>query len=112
MKNFFLLSVFAVLLPNIAYAAPATDFMSLMQIFLDLLGRFMTLLYAAAFVAFFWGIVKYIWNTDDTKGRADATNWMVWSVVALFVMVTLWGIVGLLVNTFGMTPTVIPGLAT
>ncbi|MCK9352135.1 MAG: hypothetical protein WCT49_02795 [Candidatus Paceibacterota bacterium] len=87
-----------------------TDFRSLMQLFLSLLGTFMSLLYAAAFVAFFWGIVQYIFNTEDSKKRAEATNWMVWSVVALFVMVTLWGIVGLLSRTFGLTPNVIPQL--
>jgi uncharacterized membrane protein len=87
-----------------------TDFKSLMQLFLNLLATFMSLLYAAAFATFFWGIVQYIFNTDDPTARQKGTQWMVWSVVALFVMVTLWGIIGLLVRTFGITPTVIPQL--
>jgi hypothetical protein len=87
-----------------------TDFKSLMQLFLSLLGTFMSLLYAAAFVAFFWGLVQYILNTEDSKKREQANSWMVWSVVALFVMVALWGIVGLLTRTFGLTPSVIPQL--
>jgi hypothetical protein len=87
-----------------------TDFKSLMQLFLSLLGTFMSLLYAAAFVAFFWGLIQYILNTEDAKKREQANSWMVWSVVALFVMVSLWGIVFLLVRTFGVTPSVIPQL--
>lgn len=81
-----------------------TDFKSLMQLFLSLLGTFMSLLYAVAFVAFFYGLVQYILNTEDSKKRADANSWMIWSVVALFVMVALWGIVGLLTRTFGVSP--------
>ena len=87
-----------------------TDFRSLMQLFLSLLGTFMSLLYAAAFVTFFWGVVLYIFNTDDSKKRADGTNWMVWSVVALFVMVTLWGIIGLFTRTVGISSILIPQL--
>jgi hypothetical protein len=70
----------------------------------------MSLLYAAAFVAFFWGLVQYILNTEDAKKREQSTSWMMWSVIALFVMVALWGIVGLLTRTFGLTPSVIPQL--
>jgi hypothetical protein len=109
MKKISSFLIFAFLFPMTAFAAPS-DFTGLMQIFLNLLGIFMSVLYAVAFVTFFWGLVKYIWNTDDPKGREEGTKWMAWSVLALFVMVTLWGIVGILVRTFNLTPLVIPQL--
>jgi len=111
MKKIFSYLVLISFFPLVASASGgATDFRSLMRIFLNMLGMFMNVLYAAAFAAFFWGVVQYIWNTDDAKSRQAGNSWMTWSVVALFVMVTLWGIIGMLVRTFGMTPSVIPQL--
>jgi len=71
-----------------------------------------TVLIALAVVVLFWGIVKYIWGgADDT---AQAKNLMIWSVVAIAVMISIWGLVGLLQQVFlggnaGTTPEA-PGL--
>ena len=81
-----------------------------MQLFINLMGQAMGVLYAAAFAVFFWGIVLFILNTDDDKKRAEGKQWMMWGVIALFVMVTLWGIVEVLVGTFHLSNTVIPQL--
>ena len=110
MKKISSFLAFCLVFPRIASAQAVTDFKSLMQLFLNLLSVFMTLLYAAAFVSFFWGIVLYIFNTDDSKKREEGTKWMVWSVVALFVMITLWGIIGLFTRTFGISSLLIPQL--
>lgn len=96
-------------LPSFAFAA-VTDFRSLMQLFADLLGSVIGVLYMFAFAAFFWGIVLFVFNTNDDKKRQEGKSWMLWSVVALFVMITIWGLVGLLVNTVGISPTIIPQL--
>lgn len=90
--------------------AEVTDFKSLMQLFVNLLGSVMGLLYMAAFVAFFWGIALFILNTNDDKKRQEGKTWMLWSIIALFVMITIWGLVGLLVNTVGVNPLIIPQL--
>lgn len=95
--------------PRIA-SAEVTDFKSLMQLFVDLLGSVMGVLYMVAFVTFFWGIALFILNTNDDKKRQEGKSWMFWSVIALFVMITIWGLIGLLVNTVGITPLIIPQL--
>ena len=112
MKKIFSFLALAFIIPWNASAQAATDLRSLLQVFINLLGVLMTVLYAAAFVAFFWGIVQYILNTDNPTERQKGTQWMIWSVVALSVMVSLWGIVGILIRTFGLTPQVIPQLGT
>lgn len=81
-----------------------------MQLFVDLLGGVMGVLYMVAFAAFFWGIALFILNTNDDKKRGEGKTWMLWSVIALFVMITIWGLVGLLVNTVGISPVLIPQL--
>ncbi len=96
-------------IPSVVFAQAVTDFRSLMQLFANVLGGVIGVLYMAAFVAFFWGISLFILNTDDDKKRSEGKAWMFWSVIALFVMITLWGLVSILVNTVGGT-VVIPQL--
>jgi hypothetical protein len=106
--SYIVLSFFAII--PIIVSAAVTDFRSLMQLFADLLGSFMGVLYMVAFVAFFWGIAIFILNTNDDKKRQEGKAWMFWSIIALFVMITIWGLVKLLVDTVGVNPTIIPTL--
>lgn len=88
--------------------AEVTDFKSLLQLFIDLLGSLMVFFYMLAFAAFFWGIVLFLLNTGDDTKRQQGKSWMLWSVIALFVMIALWGIIGLITRTLGINPLIIP----
>ncbi|MCK5060074.1 MAG: hypothetical protein KAR00_02980 [Candidatus Pacebacteria bacterium] len=48
---------------------------------------------AAALLFFFWGLAKFILNADNEKARADGKRLMQWGITALFVMVSIWGII-------------------
>ena len=54
-----------------------------------------TLLLSAAMIAFFYGIVMYIWGIreGETKKITDGNLFMRWSLVALFVMFSVYGII-------------------
>ena len=54
-----------------------------------------TLFMALAMTAFFWGLAQYIWaiREGDAKKIKDGNQFMLWSVIAIFVMVSIWGIV-------------------
>lgn len=105
----YIVALFFAVAPGSVFAA-VTDFKSLMQLFVEMLGSVISLLYVFAFAAFFWGIALFIFNTNDDKKRTEGKTWMMWSVIALFVMITIWGLVGLLVNTVGIKPLIIPEL--
>lgn len=53
------------------------------------------LLMAAAMVAFFYGLVQYIWGArqGDAKKISDGNTFIKWSLVALFVMFSVYGII-------------------
>ncbi|GMU74397.1 MAG: hypothetical protein AMXMBFR44_5940 [Candidatus Campbellbacteria bacterium] len=51
-----------------------------------------------ALLAFFWGLVKFIFSAGDEDARKDAKHLMIWSVVALFVMISIVGIIGFIGN--------------
>jgi len=48
---------------------------------------------------FIWGLAFYILSAADEEKKKEGRNIMVWGVVALFVMVSVWGLVNLLQNT-------------
>ena len=63
-----------------------------------------TLLMTGAFVLFFYGIVRFIYdrsNGDDTRLEKDKEA-MLWGLIALFVMVSTWGIIKLFQSYLGI----------
>jgi hypothetical protein len=65
-----------------------------------------------ALLAFFWGLVKFIFAQSNEEAKADAKKIMIWAVVALFVMVSVWGLVRFIGDALGIqqeqTPTTVP----
>ena len=60
-----------------------------------------------AVLAFFWGLVKYIANASDEAAKESGKTLMIWGMVALFVMVALWSILGYVQTQLGITGTVL-----
>lgn len=60
------------------------------------------LLITLAVVGFIWGIVKYFLNPDNEEKRKQGKTFMVWGLIALFVMVSMWGIIGIFKSTFSL----------
>jgi len=63
-----------------------------------------TLLMTAAFVVFFYGVVLFIYhrsNGDDAKLVKDREA-MLWGLLALFTMVSVWGVIRLVQGFFGI----------
>lgn len=66
------------------------------------------LLIAIAIAWFLWGMAMYIREAEDETKRAAGRFYMLWSVIALFVIFSVWGLVGILADTFQVN-TGIPG---
>ena len=61
------------------------------------------LIFAVAVVMFVWGVVQFfILNSDEEAKREQGKQYMVWGIVALTVMLCVWGLVGILSSTFGL----------
>lgn len=61
----------------------------------------MPLLYALAFIAFLIGIVRYFFFGGE-EAREKGKQLMVWGIVGFVVIFSVWGIVRLLLTTFGL----------
>ncbi|MFA6274164.1 MAG: hypothetical protein WC662_03305, partial [Candidatus Paceibacterota bacterium] len=67
------------------------------------------LIFALAVAMFVWGVVMYVINTSEEAKKAKGKMFMIWGIIALTVMVSVWGLVAILGNTFGIT-TIVPQL--
>lgn len=71
----------------------------------QIIGRLVTLFATLAMAAFFWGLVKFILASRAGKPEEieNGKRFMGWSIVALFVMFSIWGIINYAQRIFGTT---------
>ncbi len=95
------LTVGTLALPVLASAADLTGTLVFFSNFLNgLIGLFVTL----AIVVFFWGLVRYLWSMGAEDAH-EGLKIMFWGLIAIFVMVSIWGIIRLLQSTFKVEST-------
>lgn len=99
MKKSILVALLA-MSPIMTLAAGANDGLTTL---LGDIGKWVTLLgkiiFAAVVVAFFWGLLMFVFGSEDK--RESGKSMMIWGVVAIFVMSSIWGIVGFLQDSTG-----------
>jgi uncharacterized membrane-anchored protein len=62
----------------------------------ELINLLIPLIIGLALVGLLWGLTMYIFKAGDEKAQGEGKKVMFWGVIALFVMVSVWGIVGVL----------------
>lgn len=73
----------------------------MVNIFLGLINPILVLLVALSILVFFWGIVKFIFNSGDEGALEEGKNLMKWGLIGLFVMLSVMGIIAILGSSFG-----------
>ena len=58
--------------------------------------------FGAGLLAFFYGVLKFIAHADNDKSRDEGKQVMLWGVIALFVGVSIWGLVSLINTLVGV----------
>ncbi len=84
-----------------------TDFKSLVStiinnVFNPLVGIIMGL----TLIYFLVGVFKYMQVAGDETKQKEGVSMMTYGIIALFVMVSVWGLVNLLQKTFPLDPTI------
>ena len=106
MKKKFLASVtLLALAPSIALAQGSistTFFDDLISSLISILNGLIPLFLALAAVYFLWGVLQFVSSGDDEEARKNARARMIHGVIAIFVMVSLWGFVNVLVDTLNL----------
>lgn len=61
------------------------------------------LLYAIAFVGFVWGLFKYFFlESADEHKRSEGRQFVLWGLIGLVVLFTVWSLVNMLLRTFSL----------
>ena len=97
------LSIFS-LVPAFAFAVTTPkDFTELVKLITDYVNLVIPLIIGVAVVAFLWGVLSYIMSAGNEEKRGEALKFISAGLVGLFVMVTVWGLVNILVGSFGLS---------
>ncbi|MBI2023747.1 hypothetical protein HYT01_04280 [Candidatus Giovannonibacteria bacterium] len=79
-----------------------------MQTIQTILNAIIPILMIIATIVFLWGVIKYITAGGDEEALSTGRSYMIFGLIGLTVMVAVWGIVTLIVNTFGVGGRAIP----
>lgn len=74
----------------------------------DLLNDIIGLLMVLATAVFVWGLISYLLAGPDEGKAATARGYMIWGVISLAVIIAMWGLARLLLETFDIGNTSIP----
>ncbi len=113
LKSGISLGAIALLLaPALASAQTISGLLGLLATANDLINRLIPFIIALTVLVFLYGIFKFVISGGDSEARKEAQGYIIWGVVALFVMVSVWGLVNILVRSVNLDNTApnAPGL--
>lgn len=96
------LALVSVLIPVVTFAANRT-FLELVTnvVMAGVLKPIVPLLVSLTIIVFIIGIIKFI-RAADEKNREEGKQFMLWGVIGIFVMVSVWGLVGIIQRSFNL----------
>ncbi len=69
---------------------------------LSVVDGFIPLALAIAMLVFIWGLVVFISQSGNEQAKEEGKRKMIWGIIALFVIVSVWGLVALLQTLVGV----------
>ena len=87
------------LMPALVFAqGKITTFEGLVNKFITIIKYVIPLIFAIALVAFLWGVFQYFFSGAEKK--EEAKDFLLYGIIGLFIMVSVWGLVRILTGTF------------
>ena len=101
-----IISFLVISVPAFAYAlTPVTDVNTLRDKIIGIANVVTYILVAAAVLFIVWNVVRYMISGSGEESKSKAGLNILWGIVGLFIIVSIWGLVNILTNTFATTPT-------
>lgn len=87
-----------------------SDIGCIAQTFLNIInGVLVPLLFALAFIVFLYGVAKaYIFSIGNEEEVSKGHKLILWGIIGFVVMLSLWGLVNIVSNTFGLAGSYAP----
>lgn len=100
MKKILSISSVAFLLPFVTLAVNNSDApLTIIEKVGGWIDTLVPIVMTLALLYFFYGLAKYIMNAGDEAKAKEGKSIMIYGIIALFVMVSVWGVVYLLQGT-------------
>ncbi len=109
MKKFFLGLLAFLALPFMVSAGTIGSLGDLLAVFVSIINALMPFIVGLAVLFFVWGVFQFVASAGDEEKRTEGRNKMIYGIIGIFVMVSVWGLVNLLEGTFGVERGVIGG---
>jgi hypothetical protein len=91
----------ALLAPLTALAQP-TGFSRLAAAITNTINIFVGVLAGIAILIFFWGLALFILRGDDKTEHKKGRRLMLWGLLGIFILFSVWGLVAMLGTIFGI----------
>lgn len=102
-SSVFSLHAASTVVSSVNFGTATTGITGLIGMVQDILSRLVPILIGLAVLAFFWFLVLFVWNaSDNPTEQIQSRKGMAYSLLAIFVMVSIWGIVGLIASIIGI----------
>ena len=101
----FLTASSAFLLPVLAFAQTqagdiqtVTGFINRLQ---GVINVVITFLIGIGVLVIIYGILGYIMSAGNEEKRGEAKQYIIWGIIGVFIMLSIWGLINILINSFG-----------
>ncbi len=103
------LAVLFLVAPQLASAQMVYDFGSLVGLFIGMIKTIVPLIVGITLLYFIWGVFQLV-RSNSPDSREEAIGYITYGIVALFVMISVWGLVSILTSTFFGGAMILPQL--
>ncbi|MES2023209.1 MAG: pilin [Patescibacteria group bacterium] len=84
---------------NIAYAATSRFDTFISNVDSKIINPLIILLFVLAIAYFLWGVFQFISNQDNEEKKTDGKNHMIYGILGLVIMISVWAILQVILNT-------------
>lgn len=89
------------LIPVFASAQTPSDFREFVGLLLRIIQNTITILIGAIALGTLYGVMLYMMNSDNEKKREELKGYLIYAVVGLSVVMSMWGLIAILTSTLG-----------
>lgn len=92
------------LFTKIAYAAPSKnldEFLANVNEFI--INPLILFLFALAILFFLYGVFEFFLNQSNDEKKTTGKQHMLWGIVGIAIMLSVWTILGIIINTLGIS---------
>lgn len=100
-KNVSIIFSLLAFVPSLTFAATNMKLSDLVGKIAQYFNQALYLLMGFAVVAFVYYVIKYFIQPEKVN-KAEAAQYVLWSIVGFFIILSLWGLVNILISTFDL----------